>query len=89
MGLCEPLLNPDLKQILEWSGVNKKGIALTTNGTISFDDELLRELKYVGDMVFSIDSPDPQTFTEMRGGADLSTVMDNMKAVLQWIHIPA
>ena len=84
MGLCEPLLNPDLKHIIELAGINDKGIALTTNGTIPFEEGLLSRLKYVGDMVFSIDSPDPQTFKAMRGGANLSSVMVNMRSVLQW-----
>lgn len=45
-------------------------------------DALLR----VDDMVFSIDTSDPETFRYLRGGADLNRVMENLGRLLQFKH---
>jgi radical SAM protein with 4Fe4S-binding SPASM domain len=85
MGLCEPFLNPDTPDILRWiKDVAGKSISLTTNGMIVLDDDKLDALTRVDDFVFSIDSPDPETFKFLRGGADLAKVMANFERLLEY-----
>jgi radical SAM protein with 4Fe4S-binding SPASM domain len=82
MGLCEPYLNPELPSMLKWLKSNGYRIALTTNGTIPIKD--IEALTNVDDMVFSIDTNDPETFTYLRGGAQLHKVMENFNNVISF-----
>jgi radical SAM protein with 4Fe4S-binding SPASM domain len=85
MGLCEPFLNPDTPDILRWlKDVAGKSISLTTNGMVELDDDKLDALTRVDDFVFSIDSPDPETFRLLRGGADLEKVLKSLERLLEY-----
>ncbi len=85
MGLCEPFLNPDTPDILRYIG-DEAGLSIsfTTNGMVELTDDRLDALTRVGDFVFSIDSPDPDTFKTLRGGADLEKVMANLERLLRF-----
>lgn len=81
-GLCEPFLNPELPAMVRWLKTNGYRIALTTNGTIPIKD--MEMLRYVDDMVFSIDTNNQETFTYLRGGAKLDKVMENLENVIKY-----
>lgn len=85
MGLCEPLLNPETPRIIQWLKLKGEyGLSLTTNGMVDINHEILESFQYIDDMVFSIDSPDPETMRAQRGGADLDRIMKNMNKVLDY-----
>lgn len=84
MGLCEPLLHPDLVNIIKLLHSKKMSISLTTNGTIPITNELYTELKKVGLFCISIDTTDKKTFRELRAGADLDSVWNNLISVIQY-----
>jgi radical SAM protein with 4Fe4S-binding SPASM domain len=82
MGLCEPLLNPNLPEMIKWLKSSGYSISLTTNGTVMI--KAFDMLRLVDDFVFSIDSPDPKTFEYLRGGAKLDKVLQNFRNVIDW-----
>lgn len=85
MGLCEPLLNDELPKIIRWlKDDGHYGVSLTTNGTVSIDDEMLDALTRVSDFVISIDTADEQTFRYLRGGAELRKVMANLIRIIEY-----
>lgn len=85
MGLCEPLMNPQTPDIVRWlSDEGGYSTSLTTNGMIPLNLNILDALLRVDDMVFSIDTSDPETFRYLRGGADLNRVMENLERLLQF-----
>jgi len=83
MGLCEPLMHPEIKEMLNWLKKNGYSISLTTNGTIKIDDDMFQTLRNVDDFVISIDTTNPKTFKYLRGGADFDKVWDNFKFIIQ------
>lgn len=83
MGLCEPLLHPEIKEMLYWLKKNGYSISLTTNGTIKIDEEMFWALTNVDDFVISIDTTEPKTFKYLRGGADFKKVWDNLKFIIE------
>lgn len=82
MGLCEPFLNPELPTMIRWMHDNGYSMSCTTNGTVPIND--LECLTYIGDFVVSIDTADPETFTYLRGGANLDTVMGTLESIIQY-----
>jgi radical SAM protein with 4Fe4S-binding SPASM domain len=85
MGLCEPFLNRETPDIIRW--LKDKGgysLSLTTNGMVDLDQDRLDALFRVDDMVFSIDTADPETFRYLRGGADLKRVIRNLERTLDF-----
>jgi len=82
-GLCEPFLNPECPEIIEWLKSQDYHISFTTNGMISLTGKRLDCLRCVDDFVISIDTSDPETFTYLRGGAKLSVVMQNLERVVE------
>lgn len=85
MGLCEPLLNDELANILRWlHDEGHYGISLTTNGMVTIDDNILDALTRVGDFVISMDTADEETFRYLRGGAELKKVMGSLVRVIEY-----
>ncbi len=85
-GLCEPFMNPECPEIIEWLKSQGYHISFTTNGMIPLAGDRLECLRCVDDFVISIDTSDPETFHYLRGGADLQTVMLNFNRVLHMKH---
>jgi radical SAM protein with 4Fe4S-binding SPASM domain len=86
-GLCEPYMNKEMPQILKWLRTEKHYfMSFTTNGTIPIVGDRLECLRYVDDMVVSMDTSDPKTFAELRNGATLQTVMENLMRIIKWKH---
>ena len=82
-GLCEPFLNPECPEIIEWLKSQGYHISFTTNGMVPLTGKRLDCLRSVDDFVISIDTSDPETFTYLRGGAKLSAVMQNLRRVVE------
>ena len=85
-GLCEPYMNPEAPAIIEWMKKEGYHISFTTNGMASLTGERLDCLRCIDDFVISIDTSDPKTFAYLRGGADLSIVMENFRRVINMKH---
>jgi MoaA/NifB/PqqE/SkfB family radical SAM enzyme len=79
-GLGEPLLCPDILEILTY--VKLKGLTawFVTNGTL-VDDRLAKKLVEIGvDKIrFSVDSADPQIYAQIKCGSHLEKIMQNIK----------
>jgi radical SAM protein with 4Fe4S-binding SPASM domain len=82
-GLCEPFLNPECPEIVEWLKSQGYHISFTTNGMVALTGKRLDCLRCVDDFCISIDSSDPETFTYLRGGAKLPIVMQNLERVVE------
>lgn len=83
-GLCEPYLNPSAPEIIRWLKHEGFHISYTTNGTIPLTGERLECLRDVDDFVISMDTDNPETFRQLRVGADLKTVLANLERVVKW-----
>jgi MoaA/NifB/PqqE/SkfB family radical SAM enzyme len=79
-GLGEPFLNPEFISILRYLKEKKAIVSLTSNGTL-LGEKQARALvdEAVDRVVFSIDSPDPETFKKIRLGADLNQILKNIE----------
>jgi len=77
------MLHPELKEMLKWLKENNYSISLTTNGTITIDEDMFQALMNVDDFVISIDTTNPKTFRYLRGGAKFEKVWNNFKFVIQ------
>jgi MoaA/NifB/PqqE/SkfB family radical SAM enzyme len=85
MGLCEPFLNPETPNVLRWlKDEGKYSISITTNGMVDLNEDKLDALLRADDMVFSIDTSEPETFKYLRGGADLKRVTSNMERLIKY-----
>lgn len=83
MGLCEPMLNPDMPAILTWLKSKGYSISFTTNGTVPFSLEMLNALTCVDDMAISIDSVNPEVFRAMRG-TSLDGVLKTFQSIITY-----
>lgn len=84
MGLCEPLLNNELADILRWlKDEGHYSISLTTNGTVTISDDMLDALTRVDTFVISIDTADEETFQYLRG-AQLKKVVGSLEKVISY-----
>jgi wyosine [tRNA(Phe)-imidazoG37] synthetase (radical SAM superfamily) len=79
-GLCEPFLNPECTEIIEWLKSQGYHISFITTGMVSLTGKRLDCLRCVDDFVISVDTSDPETFTYLRGGTKLSVVMKNLES---------
>jgi len=83
-GLGEPFLNPDLLSILRYLKEKEAIVSLTSNGTV-LTEERAQSLvdARVDRIVFSVDSPDPKTFSQIRIGADLAQILRNIERLVE------
>jgi len=84
MGLCEPFMNPECPEILEYLKNEGLFISFTTNCTVPLVGKRLESLGFVDDLALSIDTADPETFAYLRGGAKLDVVMENLERIIKW-----
>ena len=82
VGLGEPLLHPELPRFVASASQRGLAVKLVTNGLLA-TPERLRLLQEAGltEITFSIDSADPTTFAQRRGGASFDLVLRNFRAV--------
>ena len=83
-GLGEPFLNPEFLDILEYLKKKEATVSLTSNGTSLTEDQAKAVVDAKVDrIVFSIDSPDPETFKQIRIGADLDQILRNIETLVR------
>jgi MoaA/NifB/PqqE/SkfB family radical SAM enzyme len=78
-GLGEPLLHPDIAQIVGKYKASGPSVGMITNGMLLTED-MARELILNGldHLVISIDAADPTLFAEIRKGGDLRRILENI-----------
>lgn len=79
-GYGEPFAHPHVFDYLAAVKDMELKVTISTNGTL-FDQEQIERLVRLGvDVVnFSLDGTDPDTYADVRQGADLRTVLDNIE----------
>lgn len=81
-GYGEPLLHPDFEKMLERIKSLGVRVTLSTNGTLITEEKAKALIDLRIDRIYvSMDSPKADLFREIRGGADLDLVMENLKRV--------
>lgn len=81
-GYGEPLLHPNIEEMVEQIKSLGVRVTLTTNGTMLTKEKVEALMNSHLDRLFvSIDSPRADLFSEIRGGADLDLVVENLKRV--------
>jgi tungsten cofactor oxidoreducase radical SAM maturase len=84
-GFGEPLLHPDLPEMVKRVKALGVRVSLITNGTLLDEEKITALLNSKLDRLFvSMDSTQPDLFSEIRGGADLNLVLENLKRVRAW-----
>ncbi len=83
-GFGEPLLNPETLAIVRYLKSKGPAVSMISNGT-TVTEEVARELVDIGidEMWFSLDSPDPKTYRQIRVGAELEDVLGNIRRLAQ------
>jgi radical SAM protein with 4Fe4S-binding SPASM domain len=81
MGLCEPLLNPHVGEILEKLNDCGYESSITTNGMVNVDN-VAKQMCLTGAISVSLDTFDAATLKHQRGGADLETIIHNLERLL-------
>jgi len=81
IGQGEPLLHPDIFEILKLGKSKKIKFVMVTNGLL-LSEENIKRLANVPIIEISIDSPNPEGYKKIRG-ADLELVINNLKKLKQ------
>lgn len=81
VGLGEPLLHPQVTDIIKIAATAGRRVALVTNAQ-NLDPSMSRRLIDAGldSIAFSIDSPDQKLSEQLRAGTDLDKIIRNIKA---------
>jgi len=81
VGLGEPLLHPEVVELVAELSARKRRAALVTNGML-LDPSLSRELvrARLGSIAFSLDAPEQALATSTREGTDLPRILENIRA---------
>ena len=83
-GLGEPMLHKDLYRMIEYLKKRKIRTVITTNATILNERNIENILRSGLDKIHvSIDSPDPETFKQIRVGTTLDKVTSNLKSLIE------
>jgi MoaA/NifB/PqqE/SkfB family radical SAM enzyme len=81
VGSGETLMAPDLYKMLNLGKSRNIRFTIITNGTL-LNEENIKKLINVDEVVVSIDSPIPEKYKKIRGG-DLNGVINNLKRLKQ------
>lgn len=80
----EPLLHPDMVELIEYAKKAGARIGLITNGSLMSGKIADRLLTCGTDMIeFSVDAADKETYREVRRGLDFDTLLKNVKYTVQ------
>ena len=80
-GICEPLLSPDLPEIVEYArSVGMADVMFNTNG-LALDETVSRRLIEAGltRIMISLDAATPETYRKIRVGSDFEKVTANVR----------
>jgi len=81
LGQGEPLMHPNIFEILNFGKSKNIEFTMVTNGTL-LSEENINKLNGVSSIEVSIDSPDPEGYKKIRG-ANLELVLKNLKGLKQ------
>ncbi len=81
----EPLLDPELDRWITWAEETRTRLRIVTNGTVR-PRQLDRLLAVCDTVLFSVDTPDPMVFCEVRGGASLDRVLGTIRAFVAGVE---
>lgn len=83
-GIGEPLLNPELFEMIKHAKEFKKWVTLTTNGTLLSEENSKKILESGLDRLYiSIDAANKNTFGIIRPGVDFDQVLKNIKNLVE------
>lgn len=78
-GLGEPLINPELDEIITWCNSQAIRASFVTNGLLLGPDRASALLRTKPSrIIISLDSTDPETYASIRPGASLKLLMENI-----------
>lgn len=80
LGLGEPLMHPDFLEMIRLADSRGIKVTFTTNGLLFTDDYVKKLPSNVYKIIFSIDSPIPEVYRQIRG-ANLNRVIENLKKI--------
>jgi len=78
IGNGEPLMNPDLFEMLDLAGSKNIKVSTTTNGTLLNEYNIKRFNNSLSSVYVSIDTPCPEKYAQIRKGAKLENVVGNL-----------
>lgn len=83
-GIGEPLINPDIINIIKEGASNNISMGFITNGSL-LDERLGRDIikARLSDITISLDSVNPQNYESIRKGASFEKVVENIKGFVK------
>jgi len=83
-GMGEPLLNAELIDMVRWADRKNIRVRTVTNGML-MDASMAKSLVSSGldSLYISVDSATPDIYSEIRRGADLHQVVDNIRTIVK------
>jgi radical SAM protein with 4Fe4S-binding SPASM domain len=76
----EPLLHPQMVELIEYAKAKGAKVGLITNGSVMTPDKADRILVRDTDMIeFSVDAGDKKTYSKVRCGLDFDALVENVK----------
>jgi len=80
----EPLLNPEMIELIEYAKLAGARIGLITNGSLLTPERVDRLLACNTDAIeVSVDAADPETYAKVRAGLDFARLMKNIDYTLK------
>lgn len=81
-GMGEPLLNPELPDMIRYAKEKKNFVTLTTNGTL-LNKDMAEKLVQSGidRILISLDAPQKEIYERVRPGANFEAVIDNVRGL--------
>lgn len=83
-GMGEPLLNPDIAEMISYAKSQKKFITMTTNAML-LDESMAKKIIKSGldRLIISLDSPSKECYENVRRGANFEKVVGNIEKFLK------
>ncbi len=83
LGLGEPLMNPEILDMLEF--IKSEGIAcrIATNGMLLDKIDIMKLLNSIDQCIISFDAATKEKFEEIRKGSDFDRIIKNIKGLVE------
>lgn len=79
----EPMLHPQVVELMEYAKKKGAKIGLITNGSKFTEESIRRLLEAQVDMIeFSVDASDPETYNRVRAGLNWDVLLSNVKKMI-------
>lgn len=81
----EPLLNPQLEDMVQIAGSNRIGTCISSNLSLPLPDERIKRLLTCGldEIMVSLDGVSQQTYSTYRRGGNYELVLGNMRRIIE------